>query len=682
MNAGITSTMSSVSVQRALRTALTLILGVALSVTGVFIAAPAHAESGVALPGTVAFGGPGYLGGGVGPSSMAITNTGTFAYLNDYAGDAVRKVDLANGSVTDINAGTKPSSLAIDPFANAFVIVANESTASYTRILLSNNSVTNHPLASGSDPYSVVIDATGTYAYFAERLAKRIEKVQLSNNTVVGTLTLTSEPSALAITPDGASLYAASFSGKSVSKIVTAAMTLIDTYPVATSPVGIAAALDGNQILITQSLSANFMRINVSTGAVQLSTIALSDRTLSLGIDPYSTFAYVGSYGGEVVKVDLRTGASAPFTAFPGNSDPETTAIAFPNSGGQVAQYAYFAEVSTQKIAKISISPYAPTPVTGTRGNALVNLTWTVPTYPGADPITDYRIEYSTMNSTVDSNWTAFPHTASTATALAVTGLTNGTPYYFRVAAISAAGTGLYANLVGTLTPAAVPGPPTSVIATPANGQLTVNWLAPTSSGGESITDYLVETSTDNTNWMVVAHSPSAATSLVATGLINGTPYYIRVAAINAVGTSAYGTGGPRSPTGSGGGGGDGTPTAPEPEATITESGPGPVLSTAPTASTPPAVVITPSIASARVIYRQQSDSRWEVVPRFRRAAKVIPKQALFTVVRSPIVGQSKNIPAAVSRGKALAAAHAGLSHPSVLKGKLWRGRARIIVNW
>jgi DNA-binding beta-propeller fold protein YncE len=685
MNAGVTSTMSSVSVpvsvQRALRTALTLILGVALSVTGVFIAAPAQAETGVALPGTVAFGGPDYLGSGVGPSSMAITNTGNFAYLNDYVGDAVREVDLSTGSTARSWTISTPTSVALDPVANAYLIVAHGSTAGYSRILLSDGVVSTHSLTTGSDPYYVAIDATSTYAYFAERVAKRIEKVQLSTNTVVGSLTLTSEPSALAITPDGASLYAASFSGNSVSKITTSDLSLSVTYPLTnTNPVNIAVTPDGTQILLTHATGAKMTRIDTGTGAMQLLTIGLTGRAISLAIDPYSTFAYVGSYGRDVVKVDLRTGASVPFTAFPGDINPETTAIAFPTSGGQVAKYAYLAVVSASKIAKISISPYAPTPVTGTRGNALVNLSWTVPTYPGADPITDYSIEYSTNNST----WTAFPHTASIATSLAVTGLTNGTPYYFRVAAISAAGTGLYANLVGTLTPATVPGPPTSVTATTSNGQLTLNWVAPTSNGGESITDYLVETSTDNTNWSVVAHSPSTATSLVVTGLINGTPYYFRVAAINAVGTSAYGTGGPISPTSGGGGGG--TPTAPEPEATVTvtvtESQPSPALSSTPAASTPPALVITPSIASARVIYRQRSDTRWEVVPRFRKAAKTIPSKALFTVVRSPIAGQSKNIPAAVSRGKALAEAHAGSAHTSVLKGKLWRGRARIIVNW
>jgi len=679
MNSGVTPTLSPVRVRRVLHTALTLILGVSLSVTGGFISAPANAENGVALPGTVAFGGPDYLGGGVGPSSMAITNTGTFAYVNDYAADAVRKVDLSTGIATQSWTINSPTSVAMDPVAHAFVIVATESTSGYSRILLSDGSVSTHSLASGSDPYFVVIDATGTYAYFAQRSAKRIEKVQLSDNTVVGSLTLATEPSALAISPDGASLFAASYSGGTVSKVSTSAMTLLDTYTVASSPVNIAATPDGSEILLTHATITRFTRINVGTGTVQQIAITATGRPLSLSVDPYSNFAYVGSYGLNPVKVDLRNGTATAFIPYTGSVSPELTAIAFPNSGVDVAKYAYVANFNGSKIAKISISPYAPTPVTGTRGNAQVNLSWTVPTYPGADPITDYSIEYSTNNST----WTEFPHTASTSTSIAVTGLTNGTPYYFRVAAVSTAGTGLYANLVGTLTPATVPGAPTGVSATPASGLLTLNWVAPASNGGEPITDYLVEISTDSTNWVVVPHTASTATTIVASGLTNGTPYYFRVAAINMLGTGAYGSGGPRTPAAIGDGGdGGGTPTSPKPETTVVDPQSSADIGSAPVASTPPAPVITPSIASARVIYRQRLDARWEVVPRFRKAAQASPKKALVTVVRSPIPGQSKNIRTAVSRGKALAAAHDGRAHSSVLKGKLWRGRARIIANW
>jgi hypothetical protein len=86
-------------------------------------------------------------------------------------------------------------------------------------------------------------------------------------------------------------------------------------------------------------------------------------------------------------------------------------------------------------------------------------------------------------------------------------------------------------------------------------------------------------------------------------------------------------------------------------------------------------------IASARVIYRMRRSGKWVVVPRFLKASQAIPVYAHFTVVRSPVGRQSKNLRAARAKAKALAKANAGRTGP-VIQGHLWRGPARIIVNW
>jgi hypothetical protein len=91
--------------------------------------------------------------------------------------------------------------------------------------------------------------------------------------------------------------------------------------------------------------------------------------------------------------------------------------------------------------------------------------------------------------------------------------------------------------------------------------------------------------------------------------------------------------------------------------------------------------ITTSDIASARVIYRMRRSGKWVVVPRFLKASRAIPVYAHFTVVRSPVNRQSKNIPAAQAKAKALAKANLGRTGP-VIKGNLWRGPARIIVNW
>jgi len=68
-------------------------------------------------------------------------------------------------------------------------------------------------------------------------------------------------------------------------------------------------------------------------------------------------------------------------------------------------------------------------------------LSWTAPT-AGASDITDYTIQYSTD----DSNWTTFDDGVTTGTTATVTGLTSGTTYYFRVAAVNSSGTGDFSS--------------------------------------------------------------------------------------------------------------------------------------------------------------------------------------------------------------------------------------------
>jgi hypothetical protein len=71
-------------------------------------------------------------------------------------------------------------------------------------------------------------------------------------------------------------------------------------------------------------------------------------------------------------------------------------------------------------------------------------------------------------------------------------------------------------------------------------GSVALSWTAPTNTGGVSLTDYVVQYSTDQSNWTTVADGTSTATTATVTGLQGGTSYYFRVAAVNSVGTGAY----------------------------------------------------------------------------------------------------------------------------------------------
>jgi len=179
----------------------------------------------------------------------------------------------------------------------------------------------------------------------------------------------------------------------------------------------------------------------------------------------------------------------------------------------------------------------APTGVTGTASGTSVSLSWTAPTSNGGTAITDYTVQYSSDGTT----YTTFSRSASTATSATVTGLTRGTAYTFKVAAVNSLGAGTYSTASSSITPpVTVPGQVTNVTGTAGDTQVSLLWTAP-DNGGASITDYVVQYSSNSgTNWTTFADGTSGDATAVVTSLTNGTAYTFRVAAVNSAGTGSY----------------------------------------------------------------------------------------------------------------------------------------------
>lgn len=92
-------------------------------------------------------------------------------------------------------------------------------------------------------------------------------------------------------------------------------------------------------------------------------------------------------------------------------------------------------------------------------------------------------------------------------------------------------------NLAGSDV-ATVPLAPTGLGATPGDGQVALAWTAPFN-GMASISDYVIEYSTDNAAWSTFSDGTSTAVTTTVTGLSNNTPYWFRVSATNSTGTGA-----------------------------------------------------------------------------------------------------------------------------------------------
>ena len=125
-------------------------------------------------------------------------------------------------------------------------------------------------------------------------------------------------------------------------------------------------------------------------------------------------------------------------------------------------------------------------------------------------------------------------------TSCTIAPLTNGTAYTFTSSATNSAGSSASASSTSAaVTPAGVPSAPSGVSGTGTGGTINIAWTVPSSDGGSTITDYIVEYSVDGSGtWSTFADGTSTATSATVTGLIAGNAYEFRVTAKNIIGNS------------------------------------------------------------------------------------------------------------------------------------------------
>jgi titin len=169
--------------------------------------------------------------------------------------------------------------------------------------------------------------------------------------------------------------------------------------------------------------------------------------------------------------------------------------------------------------------PDTPRGLDAVPGNAQVVLNWSAPSYTGPWTVT-YRLF---RDQVMVWSGTAISHTDS--------GLTNGQEYTYQISAGNSVGWGPNTtSMTATpLAPPMPPGVPTRFHVVEGDGQVILNWTAPSQSGSSPLTGYkLYRSNTYGSTYILIA-VPSGLTYTDA-GLTNGQTYLYKVSAVNAVG--------------------------------------------------------------------------------------------------------------------------------------------------
>ena len=219
------------------------------------------------------------------------------------------------------------------------------------------------------------------------------------------------------------------------------------------------------------------------------------------------------------------------------NGDTYTFQVRAENSEGKGAE-------SSQASATPAGFPTAPQSLTAQAGDGQVTLEWTAPISNGGSTITGYQYRQSTDGGDNWGSWTDITDSDDSTTEHTVESLTNGDTYTFQVRAENSEGKGAPSSQASAspMLVASVPGRPRSLTGTSGNSQVTLQWMAPESNGGSTITGYQYRQSTTggkywNVNWTDIPDSDANTTSYTVKNLSNGATFTFNIRAKNALGT-------------------------------------------------------------------------------------------------------------------------------------------------
>ncbi|HEY3420941.1 MAG TPA: fibronectin type III domain-containing protein [Methanomassiliicoccales archaeon] len=202
------------------------------------------------------------------------------------------------------------------------------------------------------------------------------------------------------------------------------------------------------------------------------------------------------------------------------------------NNYGDALLQSNIAEATT---TSSNVAPSAPINLITTNGTGYIVLSWTAPATVGPG-ITSYKIFRGATSG--GEGTTVFQTVSGTSLTYNDTTVTPGLPYYYEVAAVNSVATGPDSNEAVGMAPApSAPSAPLNLTAFAGQGQIILNWSAP-SSVGTGITEYRVfrATTAGGEGTTPIASTTGTTLTYIDVNIASGSTYYYEVRAVNSGG--------------------------------------------------------------------------------------------------------------------------------------------------
>jgi YVTN family beta-propeller protein len=211
------------------------------------------------------------------PFGIAITPDGKYAYVADSGSDEVAVISTATKKlVKAIPVGAEPTGVAIAP-SGKFAYVTNSVDDDVEAINTETMTVTGLPIEVGDEPMGIEFTPGGT-AYVVDRLGKEVSAINTATRKVtpIPLGAKSEKPRGITISPDGTKAFVVDPEAKLVSVISTGTNKVTGEVEVEGKPEEVAFAANGKTVYVTENEPQQVQTINVESSKVAGSPIPLT----------------------------------------------------------------------------------------------------------------------------------------------------------------------------------------------------------------------------------------------------------------------------------------------------------------------------------------------------------------------------------------------------------------------